>query len=104
MQGHAMSLLSRSAGPRLHTDLAACNTYAGGLKAAAKIACPALIVAGELDRMTPAREGEKLAAAIRGSRSVRLAGCGHMMIIEQPDATRDTLSRFLSPAQSAADR
>ncbi len=95
MLGHALTLLGRSAGPRLHTDMAACNAYAGGLDAAAKVACPALVVAAELDRMTPARQGEKLAAAIRDSRFIRLDGCGHMMIIEQPDATRDALNDFL---------
>jgi pimeloyl-ACP methyl ester carboxylesterase len=96
MQGHALTLLGRSAGPRLHTDLAACNAYSGGLDAAARIACPALVVVGELDRMTPARQGEKLAGALRDSRLVRLPGCGHMMIIEQPDATRDALNAFLA--------
>jgi pimeloyl-ACP methyl ester carboxylesterase len=95
MQGHAMILLGRSAGPRLHTDLAACNAYADGLAAAAKVACPALVVAGALDRMTPARQGEKLAGALRDSRLVRLTSCGHMMIVEQPDATRDALDDFL---------
>jgi pimeloyl-ACP methyl ester carboxylesterase len=96
MQGHALTLLGRSAGPRLHTDLAACDAYRGGLDAAAKVACPALVVVGELDRMTPARQGEKLAGALRDSRLVRLPGCGHMMIIEQPDATRDALNAFLA--------
>ena len=103
MLGHALTLLGRSAGPRLHTDLAACDAYRGGLDAAAKIACPALVVVGDLDRMTPARQGEKLAGALRDSRLVRLPGCGHMMIIEQPDATRDALNAFLA-ADLAARR
>jgi pimeloyl-ACP methyl ester carboxylesterase len=96
MLGHAMALLERSAGPRLHTDLAACNAYQGGLDAAAKVACPALVVAGEVDRMTPARQGSKLAAAIPGARFVSLPGCGHMMMVERPDATRDALAGFLT--------
>ena len=96
MLGHALALLGRSAGQHLHTDLAACNAYAGGLDDAARVACPALVVAGALDRMTPARQGAKLAGAIAGARLVSLPRCGHMMMIEQPDATRDALDEFLT--------
>jgi pimeloyl-ACP methyl ester carboxylesterase len=96
MQGHAMALLELAAGPRLHTDLAACDAYQGGLEAAAHVACPALVLAGALDRMTPARQGAKLVEAIAGAALVRLPDCGHMMMVEQPDATRDVLDRFLN--------
>jgi pimeloyl-ACP methyl ester carboxylesterase len=96
MLGHALTLLGRSAGPRLHTDLAACNAYAGGLDDAARIASPALVVAGALDRMTPARQGARLADAIGGARFVSVPRCGHMMMVEQPDATRDALDGFLT--------
>jgi pimeloyl-ACP methyl ester carboxylesterase len=94
MQGHALALLGRSAGPLLHADLAACNAYRGGLQAAGKIACPALVVAGELDRMTPARQGARLAEATLGARFVALPACGHMMMVEQPDATLDVVIEF----------
>ena len=100
MLGHALALLGRSAGPRLHTDLAACNAYAGGLDDAARVACPALVVAGALDRMTPARQGAKLADAIAARSSSPCRAAGHMMMVEQPDATRDALDRFLAPAQA----
>ncbi len=96
MLGHAQSLLERAAGAALHTDLAACNAWQGGLEAAAGIACPALVVVGELDRMTPARQGARLAAAIPGATLVTLERCGHMMMVEQPDATRDALDGFLA--------
>jgi pimeloyl-ACP methyl ester carboxylesterase len=95
MLGHALALLGRSAGPLLHADLAACNAYRGGFEAAAKVGCPALVVSGDLDRMTPARQGAKLAEAIEGARFVSLPACGHMMMIEQPDATLDALIEFL---------
>jgi pimeloyl-ACP methyl ester carboxylesterase len=94
MQGHALALLGRSAGPLLHADLAACNAYPGGLEAAVRVRCPALVVAGELDRMTPARQGATLAGAILGAHFVALPGCGHMMMIEQPDAMLDVLVEF----------
>jgi pimeloyl-ACP methyl ester carboxylesterase len=46
--------------------------------------------------MTPARQGAKLAEAIRGASLVSLPGCGHMMLVERPDATRDALDGFLT--------
>jgi pimeloyl-ACP methyl ester carboxylesterase len=52
------------------------------------------VVAGDLDRMTPARQSAKLAEAIMGARFVALPGCGHMMMVEQPDATLDVLIDF----------
>ena len=72
MLGHALRLLAASTGPRLHTDLIACNAYEDGLQAAAKLRCPTLLVAGAADRMTPAREGAKLAEAIKGAQLVTL--------------------------------
>jgi pimeloyl-ACP methyl ester carboxylesterase len=96
MLGHALRLLEASTGPRLATDLAACHAYQGGLDAATRVRCPTLVVAGAADRMTPAREGAKLAAAIKDARLITLPACGHMMMIEQPDATLDALVGFLA--------
>src|SRR5690606_10720512 len=95
MLGHALRLLGQSAGPRLHADLAACNDYRDGPEAAAKVRCPTLVIAGAADRMTPARNGAKLAEAIRGAQLVTIPACGHMMMVEQPDATLDALVAFL---------
>jgi pimeloyl-ACP methyl ester carboxylesterase len=96
MLGHALRLLGASSGPRLHTDLAACNGYAEGLEAAAKVRCPTLVLAGAADRMAPARQAAKLAEAIQGAQLVTLPACGHMMMVEQPDATLDALSGSLA--------
>ena len=95
MLGHALRLLGQSAGPRLHADLAACNDYRDGPEAAAKVRCPTLVIAGAADRMTPARSGTKLAETIRGAQLVTIPACGHMMMVEQPDATLDALVAFL---------
>jgi pimeloyl-ACP methyl ester carboxylesterase len=95
VMGHAMRLLTRAAGPVLNADLAACNAYEGGPAAAVKLRCPTLVLAGEFDRMAPARLAAKLAEAIKGARFVALPACGHMMMVEQPDATLDTLVEFV---------
>jgi pimeloyl-ACP methyl ester carboxylesterase len=101
MMGHAMQLLGRAAGPALSADFAACNAYDGGPAAAAKVRCPTLVVAGARDRMTPARQGAQLAEAINGARTVVLPDCGHMLMVEQPDATLDALIAFAQARRAA---
>jgi pimeloyl-ACP methyl ester carboxylesterase len=69
----------------LFNDLSACNVYQGALAAAAQIKVPATLILGERDMMTPARAGKALAAALANSRTVVMAGAGHMMMVERPD-------------------
>lgn len=98
MLGHALKLLQTYAGRRLRADLAACNAYGDGIEAAARVRCPALVLSGRLDRMTPWKAGAKLAEALPAGRLVVLEGAGHMMMVEQPDATLDALIGFLGAA------
>ena len=95
MLGHALKLLREAAGPRLRTDLRACNDYGRGPEAAAAVRCPALVLSGRLDRMTPWKAGAKLADALPQGRLMVVADAGHMMMIERPDATLDALTGFL---------
>jgi pimeloyl-ACP methyl ester carboxylesterase len=95
--GGGERLLQRSRPGVLSRDLVACNAFeaARGLAAAARVACPSLVLLGVQDRMTPAKAGRKLAAAIAGARIVELADCGHMMMLEKPDETLDALKEVL---------
>jgi pimeloyl-ACP methyl ester carboxylesterase len=98
MLGGGLSLLARTNGGVLHTDFAACNAYKGGLEAAARVACPTLVLAGAGDRMTPARNARALAEAIPGAEMRVIEDAGHMMMIEQPDRTLDALrAHFAAP-------
>jgi pimeloyl-ACP methyl ester carboxylesterase len=103
MLGHALRLLGQSAGARLHADLAACNDYQDGLDAAARVRCPTLVIAGAADRMTPARQGAKLAETIKGAQLLTLPTCGHMIMVEQPDATLDALVAFFVPSATSPE-
>lgn len=93
----AAALLARAAPGVLYTDLAACNAYQGGPLAAEKLSesVPVTIIAGDADRMTPARStravSELLAADVR-----TLNNCGHMMMSEQPEATLSAMRATLS--------
>ena len=95
MTGGGVRLLERSAPGVLFADLTACNAYKDGLEAAKKIRCPTLLLLGERDAMTPPRAAKALGEAIAGSTAVVLAGCGHMMMVEQPDQVLDALIAHL---------
>lgn len=95
LMGGGERLLERVRPGVLHTDLAACNAYADGIAAAAKVTCPTAVIMGAEDRMTPARSGAKLAAAIAGARAFTIPACGHMMLAEKPDESLDALKAVL---------
>ncbi len=95
LMGGGERLLETAKPGVLFTDLRACADYDDGMASAAAVACPALLVLGAEDRMTPARAGRKLAEAISGARVEVIPGCGHMMMAEKPDQTLDALKTLL---------
>ena len=96
MYGDTLARLSRLAPGVLHTDLSACNSYAGGMQAAAKVKCPALFILGARDMMTPPRAAQDLIKAIPGAKAVTAQLSGHSLMAEAPDATLDALVGFLA--------
>ena len=62
-----------------------CNAYQGGLAAAARVRCPATLVLGRADIMTPPRATRELAAALKAR--VTMVDSGHHPMGEAPDAT-----------------
>jgi pimeloyl-ACP methyl ester carboxylesterase len=96
MYGDTLARLARLAPGVLHAGLAACNAYAGGSEAAAKVKCTALFVLGARDMMTPPRGAKALQEAIKTSTAVQVAVSGHSLMAEAPDATLDALIGFLS--------
>lgn len=95
MLGSGVRLLERAPAGALAAGLAACNAYGGALDAAAKVTCPTLLLLGEIDRMTPPAAARDLATRITDARTVILPRAGHMMMVEQPDATIDSLAELV---------
>jgi len=58
--------------------------------------CPALVICGNEDALTPPAESEAMAAAIPDADLVLLPGAGHLSNLEAPMAFTDALTRFLS--------
>jgi pimeloyl-ACP methyl ester carboxylesterase len=96
MYGDTLARLERLAPGVLHNDLRACNEYAGGEAAAAKIKCPALFVLGRRDQMTAPKSGLAFANSIPGAQVVQIAPSGHSLMAESPDAVLDALAAFLA--------
>jgi pimeloyl-ACP methyl ester carboxylesterase len=94
--GENLRLMQRAKRGVLHADFSACNDYADGLARAAQIRCPALLLSGRRDQMTPPRSARALAAAIPGASFVEIEGSGHNAMAEKPDAVLDRLVRFLA--------
>jgi 3-oxoadipate enol-lactonase len=62
----------------------------------ASIACPALVVVGEDDGLTPPAEAEKMAKGIKGAKLVRIPRAGHLSNADSPEAFGAALEAFLA--------
>jgi pimeloyl-ACP methyl ester carboxylesterase len=75
-------------------DFRVCDAYANGLEAAAKVRCPAHLILGRRDVMTPPRAAKELAAALRAT--VTSIDAGHALMQEAPDAVLAALRLAVS--------
>ncbi len=87
----SLAVLSGNKPDVIYGDLAACNVYKEALARAGSVKCPAVLVLGDGDLMTPAAKGKALAAAIANSKTVVIPNCGHFMMVERPDETLEAL-------------
>jgi pimeloyl-ACP methyl ester carboxylesterase len=94
--GENLRLMQRQKPGVMHLDFTACNAYAGGAQAAAKVRCPALFLLARRDAMTPARAAQEFAKTVKGAKVVTVAGSGHNLMAEKPDEVLDTLMEFLA--------
>jgi 3-oxoadipate enol-lactonase len=63
-----------------------------------RITCPALVVVGQEDVVTPAADAELLACSIPRAELVVLPRVGHLSNLEAPEGFSSALARFLSRA------
>jgi len=61
-----------------------------------RIACPALVMTGELDTWSPPARHRAIAAAIPDSTLVIVEGAGHMLPLEAPAAVNQAIADWLS--------
>ncbi|HEX2215192.1 MAG TPA: alpha/beta fold hydrolase [Xanthobacteraceae bacterium] len=89
-------LMADETGPeafiRQQTALKARADYRDALSS---IHCPALVLVGEGDTLTPPERSEEIAAAIPGARLVVVPECGHLSTIERPEAVNRALIEWM---------
>jgi pimeloyl-ACP methyl ester carboxylesterase len=59
------------------------------------ISCPTLVIVGEQDGLTPPAESEKMAAAVKGAKLVKIPDAGHLPCIENPEPFNAALLAFM---------
>jgi pimeloyl-ACP methyl ester carboxylesterase len=59
------------------------------------IACPTLVMTGELDAWSPPAQHEAIASAIPNSRLVIVPGAGHMLLREAPEEVNEAIASWL---------
>jgi pimeloyl-ACP methyl ester carboxylesterase len=95
LAGGVLRLMERTPPGVLFTDLSACNDYLGGLEAARKVPCPALVLVGGRDLMAPPKAAQALVAALPKRELRTLPEVGHSLMGEAPDEVLDALRGFL---------
>jgi pimeloyl-ACP methyl ester carboxylesterase len=65
-------------------DFRVCDAYRGGEQAMAKVQCPATLITGARDQMTPPKATKELATALKAR--VLTVPTGHHLLAEAPDA------------------
>ena len=95
MIGNTLRLYERSRPGVLFHDMRACNEYTTGTDQASKVACPALLILGAEDRLTPVRSTRALQEAIPSPMVEVLPGAGHTIMVEAPNDMLDILHKVL---------
>lgn len=67
------------------------------------IVCPALVIAGERDRLVPPAASAALAAQLPHARYAAIAGAGHAPFVAQPALVGEAVSDFLRTLPPAQD-
>ena len=97
LHGVSSALMHRiqdiGAGNLFEHDFRVCDAYANGLEAAARVQCPAHLILGTRDAMTPAKATKELASVLRAT--VARVASGHALMQEAPDAVLNAMRQAI---------
>jgi pimeloyl-ACP methyl ester carboxylesterase len=91
----ARAMMESAPAAAIDAALAAMISRPDSTPGLAAIACPALVVVGEQDAITPVADAEAMHHAIRRSTLCVIPGAGHLSNLEQPEAFSRVLGDFL---------
>jgi len=86
----------------LESDLKAMRDRADQTDLLPGIRVPTLVLAGELDTITPPGPAREMAAAIPGAEFVEIPGAGHLTPVEKPKVVAAALAAFFARSLGAA--
>ena len=89
--GSYIRLLERAGPGVIYAGLKACHDYVNGLDHAKKVDCPALLILGERDAMTPTRAAQAVVDALPDAEVIVMKNTGHNIVAERPDPMLDAL-------------
>ncbi len=76
-------------------DYVACNHF-DVRERLGRARTPCLLISGSVDKMTPPDWMDDTASRIAGSKLVRIEGCGHWVMLEQPETVAAAVTQWLS--------
>ena len=74
-------------------DFRVCDAYAGGVEAARRVTCPAHLIVGTRDVMTPAKATKELASMLNAALTRIVSG--HALMQEAPDAVLNAIRQAI---------
>jgi pimeloyl-ACP methyl ester carboxylesterase len=77
-------------------QMAAIMSRADSRPGLSAIACPALVLVGDSDELTPPALAQEIAAGIRGAHLVVVPECGHVSTLERPQAVNEALVGWMT--------
>ena len=102
LKQQSADIMLATAPSAIQADFMACDSFDASRRLA-EIAVPALILAGDSDKMTPLSLSRELARGIAGSELAVIPNAGHMMLMEQPDHSAGIIAAWLERALAGAD-
>ena len=96
--GSSLALASNTAVNVFYRGFAACDAYAKGLQAMARVTCPVLFLLGAHDQMTTPKAAQSLLAAAQAAavpHQVAYVPVGHHQMTEAPEETLSAIREFL---------
>jgi len=101
MVGSTQAMIGQSKPGVLHHDLTMCAAYDTAAQTAASVTTPTTLLLGQADRMTPVRAAQPLIDAMNHCHVEIVPGVGHMIMIEAPEVTRNTIAQAVHKAAAA---
>lgn len=88
MTGGARAMVENGHPGVLASDFRSCMAYDRAEAAAAAVTCPATVVIGLGDKMTPPKGGRAIGGALPSATLIELPDIGHFMMTENPPAVK----------------